>query len=117
MKLDVGKLAAWRLASHGQFGGSWLSDFVPNRLGGFARDQPAQKPNCPLIGADGNIFNLLGIASRSQKESGLVAQAEEMRFRVYQSQRYNSALSIIGDYVNITRVNEEQTEDFDMSME
>lgn len=23
-----------------------------------------KKPNCPLIGADGNIFNLVGIASR-----------------------------------------------------
>lgn len=117
VKLNVGKLAAWRLASHEQFGGTWLSDFVPNRLGGFARDQPAQKPDCPLIGADGNIFNLLGIASRTLKESGLVAQAEEMRSRVYQSQSYDSALSIIGDYVNITSVNEEPSDDLDMSME
>ena len=94
-----------------------MSDFVPNRLGGFARDQPDQKPDCPLIGTDGNIFKLLGIASRTLKESGLVVQAEEMRSRVYQSQSYDSALSIIGDYVNITSVNEEQTEEFDMSME
>ena len=37
--------------------------------------------------------------------------------RVTQSQSYDSALSIIGDYVNITHVNEEQTEDFEMHME
>lgn len=44
-------------------GGTWLSDYVNNRLGGFARDQPVQqsngKPDCPLIGQDGNIFNLM----------------------------------------------------------
>lgn len=120
VKLNVGKLAAWRLVSHEQFGGTWLSDFVPNRLGGFARDQPEkvqQKPDCPLIGADGNIFNLLGFASRTLKENGLDDQAKEMWSRVTQSQSYDSALSIIGDYVNITSVNEEQMEDFDMSME
>ena len=31
--LDVGKLAMWRLQSHSTFGGTWLSDYLPNRLG------------------------------------------------------------------------------------
>jgi hypothetical protein len=56
VKLDVGKLAMWRLKTHGQFGGTWLSDFVPGRLGGFvSADAPQknQKPDCPLIGQDG----------------------------------------------------------------
>ena len=35
VKLAVGKLAMWRLQTHDQFGGTWLSDYVPNRLGGF----------------------------------------------------------------------------------
>ena len=35
VKLDMGKLAMWRLQTHGRFGGTWLSDYVPNRLGGF----------------------------------------------------------------------------------
>ena len=35
VKLAVGKLAMWRLQTHEQFGGTWLSDYVPNRLGGF----------------------------------------------------------------------------------
>lgn len=35
VKLEVGKLAVWRLQTHEQFGGTWLSDYVPNRLGGF----------------------------------------------------------------------------------
>lgn len=35
LEIDMGKLAMWRLRSHEQFGGTWLSDYVPNRLGGF----------------------------------------------------------------------------------
>ncbi len=36
---DVGKLAIWRLQSHGTFGGTWLSDYVPNMLGGFENEK------------------------------------------------------------------------------
>ena len=28
VKLDMGRLAMWRFQTHGQFGGTWLSDFV-----------------------------------------------------------------------------------------
>lgn len=71
VKLDIGKLALWRLQTHEVYGGTWLSDFVPNYLGGFIEtpEALADKPDCPLIGADGNIFNLLGIASRTLLET------------------------------------------------
>ena len=39
IELDVGKLAAWRLAFYSTFGGTWLSDYVPNQLGGFIQKQ------------------------------------------------------------------------------
>ena len=62
MELDVGRLAAWRLASYSTFGGTWLSDYVPNQLGGFIQKQKSSlegaKPDCPLIGEDGNIFRI-----------------------------------------------------------
>lgn len=79
VKLDIGKLALWRLQTHEVYGGTWLSDFVPNYLGGFIEtpEALADKPDCPLIGADGNIFNLLGIASRTLREHGLKEQARE----------------------------------------
>lgn len=35
VKLNMGKLAVWRIASHGNFGGTWLSDYVVNHLGGY----------------------------------------------------------------------------------
>ena len=114
VQLDMRKLALWRIRSSEQFGGMWLSDYVDIKLGGYIQDQPMkQKPDCPLIGEDGNIFNLMGIASRTLKENGLSDQAREMRQRITQCQSYDSALCIIAYYVNITE-NEQQE---DMSME
>ena len=104
VKLDTGKLAVWRLRSHSTFGGTWLSDYVPIHLGGFtAEHQEQQKPDCPLIGQDGNIFNLMGIASRTLRRKGMTDQATEMCDRNAQTAgSYYEALNIIGEYVNIT---------------
>ena len=54
-----------------------------------------------LIGEDGNIFNLLGIASRELKRNGQRDEAEEMSERVFKSNSYDEALMIISDYVEI----------------
>ncbi len=113
-ELNIGKFAVWRLATHDNFGGTWLSDYVPNRLGGFVNDQ---KPSCPLIGQNGNIFNLIGIAARTLNENGMSEQAKEMRERCYASDNYSEALNIIGEYVTVTSVNDtDETEDFDEGM-
>ena len=119
MELDMGKLAVWRLGTHSTFGGTWLSDYVPNRLGGFVQVQeqkePAHiKPDCPLIGTDGNIFHLMGKASETLRKNGMKEQAEEMRNRIFQCQSYDSALCIIGDYVNITSSYQEECMDMEM---
>ena len=100
VELAMGKLSMWRLQTHGQFGGTWLSDYVPNKLGGFAHEQQApQKPQMQLIDEDGNIFGILGRASRLLKRAGQHEQAEEMSKRVYDSASYNEALHIISEYV------------------
>ncbi len=119
VKLNIGKLAMWRIANHDNFGCTWLSDYVPNRLGGFARDRPTQsqqKPDCPLIGANGNIYNLLGIASRTLKQNGMEAQATEMMSRATSSDSYYKALNIICEYVNITSP-EDMSETLDSGMD
>lgn len=101
VKLAMGKLAIWRLQTHETFGGTWLSDYVPNRLGGF-KTESVEKPDCALIGENGNIFNLAGIAAGTLREHGLKEQAEEMKSRVCSSGSYEEALCIIGEYVNFT---------------
>lgn len=103
VKLDMGKFAIWRLQTHETFGGTWLSDYVPNRLGGFKK-KSVEKPDCALIGENGNIFNLAGIAAQTLREHGLKAQAEEMKGRICSSGSYDEALCILGEYVNITSV-------------
>ena len=66
-----------------------------------------EKPNCPLIGQDGNIFNLMAIASRTLREHDMVEQATEMCERIRNCGNYYSALGVIGEYVNITSVEDE----------
>ena len=61
-----------------------------------------EKPKCALIGQDGNIFNLIGIASRTLKQNKLQEEAKEMVERVTNSNNYSEALNIIGEYVEIT---------------
>lgn len=117
VKLNVGRLAMWRLSTYGSFGGTWLSDYVPNRLGGFEREAPAprEKPDCELVGKDGNVFNLVGLAARTLRENDMKDAAKEMTERVYQSGNYDEALGIIGEYVNIT--GPEETPDMNQTME
>ena len=104
VQLNVGKLAMWRIQTHSQFGGTWLSDYVPNRLGG-SLDQPNQqerpKPHCSLIEQDGNIFNLMGTASRTLREHGMGDQAKEMCDRITggNCHSYHETLCIISEYV------------------
>nr|WP_326186922.1 hypothetical protein [uncultured Oscillibacter sp.] len=101
VELAVGKLAMWRIQTHGQFGGTWLSDYVPNRLGGFIEDQPApQKPSMQLLGHDGNIFAIMGTASGLLRRAGMKDEAAEMIDRVTSCGDYNKALNIISEYVD-----------------
>jgi len=59
------------------------------------------KPECKLIGEDGNIFNLIGIASKTLRRNNMADKAAEMTDRIFNSESYNEALSIIGEYVEI----------------
>ena len=54
---------------------------------------------CPIIGADSNIFNVMGMASKTLKRNGMADEAKEMCSRVTQSGDYNKALAIIMEYV------------------
>ena len=70
--------------------------------------------HCPLISTDRNIFHLMGKASETLRKNGMQEQADEMRNRIFQCKSYHSALSIIGDYVNITSAHQEECMDMEM---
>ena len=99
VKLNIGKFAMWRIQTHGRFGGTWLSDYVPNRLGGFVQKQLPQKPKMELAGHDGNIFSIMGRASFLLQMAGMNAENKEMVERVTSCEDYNKALNIISEYV------------------
>ena len=115
VELNIGKLAMWRIQTRSNYGGTWLSDYIPNYLDNpdYAEEPAMKKPDCPLIGQDGNIFNLLGIASRTLKAHDMADEASEMRNRVMGSGSYDEALSFIGEYVNITSVDETLSDDME----
>lgn len=59
------------------------------------------KPDCKLMGEDGNIFFILGRVIRTLKENGEVGQAQEVSERVMASGSYDEALQIIMEYVEV----------------
>ncbi len=59
----------------------------------------SSKPKMQLEGQDGNIYFILGRASRLLKEHGMEVQSKEMWDRVLSSKSYEEALSIISEYV------------------
>ena len=58
-----------------------------------------KKPKMQLIGQDGNIFAIMGRASRLLKSSGQGEKAKEMRDRVMSCDSYRKALNIVSEYV------------------
>ncbi len=65
-------------------------------------EQEPKKEDCKLIGEDGNIFNLMALASRTMRSNPYwVYRVDEMIKRIKSSENYYIALAIIGEYVNI----------------
>lgn len=60
-----------------------------------------RKPECKLIGEDGNIFNLLAITRKTLLRNNMYSESIEVVCRVTSSESYDEALRIIGEYVEI----------------
>jgi hypothetical protein len=60
------------------------------------------KPSAKIIGQDGNIFNLIGIASRALKQADMADEAKEMQNKIMNGGvDYDGAIQIIMDYVEV----------------
>ena len=70
-----------------------------DQAGGFVHGQERFRPPCPLMGQDGSIFNLIGIAARTLREHGMGAEAKEMSSKVTSCHSYHEALAVISEYV------------------
>lgn len=79
-----------------------IDSMFGDRMGYSIDEYIIEKPKCALIGQDGNIFNLVGIASKTLKRNGMYEESKEMSDRVFNSKSYEDALCIIDEYVEIT---------------
>ena len=59
------------------------------------------RPLCRLIGTDGNIFALVGKASRALRREGFNTEAIELQENLFKMKSYDEALNLISDYVEI----------------
>jgi len=59
-----------------------------------------KKPRAKLVGANSNVFNLLGIASNALRKAGLDEQRREMGAKVMKASSFDEALGIICEYVD-----------------
>ena len=60
------------------------------------------RPVAKLVGANGNIFNLMGIANKALIEAGKEERGKEMCDRIKsQAKSYDEALLIINEYVEV----------------
>ena len=60
------------------------------------------KPKVKLTGQDGNIFNLVGIASREMKRNGLAEEARKMQGEIMSCGSYDEALHKISEYCEVS---------------
>lgn len=88
-----------------------------NKGGNDMEQKEFKKVDAPIIGTDGNVFNLIGICSRELKHNGYNKQAEEMIQRIASCHSYEKALCIMTEYVNpVTEDEMEMDDDYDINI-
>jgi len=59
------------------------------------------KPECKLIGEDGNVFNIIGSVKKALKGVGKHSESEEFVKKAFGSQSYGEVLKLADEYVTI----------------
>ena len=60
-----------------------------------------EKPTVKLIGENGNIFNLVGIASNALKRNNQTENAKKMKKEIFSCGSYDEALQTIMKYCEV----------------
>jgi hypothetical protein len=59
------------------------------------------KPECQLMGGDGNVFAIIGTVSSSLKQAGLTDKAKEFTGRAFNAGSYDEVLAMTFEYVDV----------------
>lgn len=65
-------------------------------------DQSSDKPECKLLGGDGNVFTIIGNVRNSLNKSGRKEKAKEFMDKAFKSHSYDDVLKLAEEYVEIT---------------
>jgi hypothetical protein len=60
------------------------------------------KPECVLVGTDGNVFSIIGKVSRTLKRAGQGDAAAEFSRRAMDAGSYDEVLRLCFEYVDVT---------------
>jgi len=90
--LDIGKLAMWRLQNHENFGGTWLSDYLPNKLAVQELD-------------DADLSDSKGLEAKPAKEYNIGSGPDEFGVAVW---NWNDQTYANGSEKYIAHINHER---------
>ena len=60
------------------------------------------KPECTLIGQDGNAFAIIGAVSKTLKNNGLTQEAKEFTNKAFSCESYDHLLQLVREYVEVS---------------
>jgi len=59
------------------------------------------KPECKLLGEDGNVFNIICLVSRALKKDEQEDKAKEFRTKAMECSSYDEVLRLTDEYVDV----------------
>lgn len=62
-------------------------------------EQEVQKPECKLVGTNGNVFSIIGKVSKTLKRDGQPERAKEFASKAMSCGSYDEVLQLLHDYV------------------
>ncbi len=63
--------------------------------------QTIVKPACRLTSQNGNVFNIIGLVTRSLKKAGQPDQAKAFQTAAFSASSYDVVLQLAMDYVDV----------------
>ena len=65
------------------------------------REPAPDKPICQLVGADGNVFNVIGLVRQTLIDHGQPERASEFVQKAFRAGSYDAVLALCFDYVDV----------------
>lgn len=81
-----------------------LANFFENDVEVAKENEEAEresKPECRLIGQDGNVFNVIGLVGRALTRAGLKDKAKEFSGKAFSAGSYDEVIALAQEYVEV----------------